>query len=287
MTKYNKIDLHLHTTASDGSDTASELLKLACEAGLEVISITDHDTILGLTEAMKITNNKVKLITGIEFSCHFSGETDFDCHILGYGFDPSSEHISRAIEHGRQMRLAKLNLRIEYLKEKWGIVFNDEEIAWLYSLNSAARPHLARLIIDRGLADSVADAIDKYLKGDGFPDDRIDALEAIEAIRLSGGVSVYAHPIGGERERRLGMDEVLPRIVALKSIGLMGLECYYSRYSKEEERMLLSIAEAHGLLTSAGSDYHGRNKTVPFGALCSDGGSDDVHPSVLDAAMKI
>ena len=282
----NKTDLHLHTTASDGSDTPHELLMLAKEAGLEVISITDHDTILGCIEALNFVDKGVKLITGIEFSCHCDEKDGFDCHILGYGFDPESEHIISAIEHGRQMRRAKLDARIEYLIKSHGIYFDKDEIDWLYSLNSAARPHLARLLIKRGLADSVADAIDKYLKGDGFPDDRIDAAEAISAIRLSGGVSVYAHPIGGEREDRLSYDEVYSRISKLKSIGLMGVECLYSRYSKDDESMLLSIADEMGLLVSGGSDYHGKNKTVTLGALSSDDDTVDTYPSVLSFLTK-
>ena len=116
-----KFDLHLHTTASDGSDTPSELLALAREAGLEVISITDHDTLAGCIEAINIPQNDVKIITGIEFSCHYSNDEDFDCHILGYGFDVNSPELVAAINHGREMRLAKLNARLEYLECRHGI----------------------------------------------------------------------------------------------------------------------------------------------------------------------
>lgn len=280
----SKIDLHLHTTASDGSDTPRELIALAKEAGIDTVSITDHDTLLGMLEALREPHGDVKIITGIEFSCRHYGKIDFDCHILGYGFDPESKELLSAIAHGREMRLEKLEARLTYLCDRHGIVFDEDEIKWLRSLNSVAKPHLAQLIIKRGYAASIADAIDAYLKGDGFPDDRIDAGEAISAILAAGGIPVYAHPIGGERERRLSKEELEPRVEALLGLGLRGLECYYSRYSSEDDKMLVALAEKYGLLVSAGSDYHGKNKTVELGRLCSDEVYDEPEQiSVLSA----
>ena len=286
----HKFDLHLHTTASDGSDTPSELIALAREVGLTVISVTDHDTLEGSIAAVSIPQNDVKIITGIEFSCHHFGTEDFDCHILGYGFDPESPELLAAIAHGRQMRLMKLEARLEYLADRHNIVFDKEELDWLHSLNSAARPHLAGLIVKRGLADTIADAIDLYLKGDNFPDDRIDAAEAIKAIRAAGGVPVDAHPLGGEVEKRLTKEELEPRIDALVSAGIMGLECYYSRYSSDDEALLVSLAQNRGLLVSAGSDYHGKNKTVVLGTLSTDAevSSDEVSilPHLINRQFK-
>ena len=268
---HNRIDLHLHTTASDGSDTPSELIDKAKGAGLEVIAITDHDTLVGSKEAVSLPHDGIKIITGIEFSCHSYGECDFDCHILGYGFDTENSELLGAIKHGRDMRLQKLEARLVYLKSKHEIEFTSDEIEWLHSLNSVAKPHLARLIMKRGLADSVADAIDLYLKGDGFPDDRIDAKMAIDAILAAGGVPVYAHPLGGEREARPSDTELKERVKTLSSLGLMGLECYYSRYNTEDCMMLTDLAHEYGLSVSGGSDYHGKNKTVVIGTLSSDG----------------
>lgn len=281
----HKFDLHLHTTASDGSDTPSELIALAREAGLTVISVTDHDTLEGSIAAVSIPQADVKIITGIEFSCHHFGTEDFDCHILGYGFDPESPELLAAIAHGRQMRLMKLEARLEYLADRHNIVFDKEELEWLHSLNSAARPHLAGLIVKRGLAECIADAIDLYLKGDNFPDDRIDAGEAIRAIIAAGGIPVYAHPIGGEREKRLTLSEFEPRVDALIKLGLGGLECYYSRYSREDEALLISFAKSRGLYVSAGSDYHGRNKTVELARLCSDADTDAREATIVSALI--
>ena len=271
MDNLSKVDLHLHTTASDGSDTPTELLKKARDCGLDVISITDHDTLLGLLEALKSEKCGLKIITGIEFSTHANVAEGFDCHILGYGFEPDSEAILAAIEHGRQMRFAKLEARIAYLREKFGISLTDEEISELRSLNSVARPHLARALVKRSLAASIGEAIDKYLKGDNFPDDRIDSKEAIDAIHEAGGVAVYAHPLGGEREKRLTPCEVYERISTLKELGIDGIEAYYSRYDSSDEDVLLDIAKRLNLCVSAGSDYHGENKTVRLADLSNDG----------------
>ena len=268
----NTVDLHIHTTASDGSDSPARVVKRAKSLGLEVISITDHDTVKGLTEAMRYDGDGIRIITGIEFSCHrYDGEFGFDCHILGYGFDPENEHIKRAIEHGREMRFAKLEARIRYLVDQHGIVLDDEEIEELRSYNSVAKPHLARVLIKRKLASSVGDAIDRYLKGAKFPDDRIDAREAIDAIHAAGGVAIYAHPLGGEREPRIGCGMLFLRLRSLKKLGINGVEAYYSRYDEKDRSTILSQAADMELLVSSGSDYHGENKTVRLGELSADG----------------
>lgn len=267
----NTTDLHLHTTASDGTDTPRELVERARAAGLRTIAITDHDTLVGIRELRGGSFADVEVITGIEFSCNIRGVDNSNCHILGYGFDTEHESILAAIAHGREMRLLKLGKRIEYLRDSFGIVIDDDELAELRSYNSVAKPHLAALIVKRGLASDIGDAIEKYLNGVRLPDDRIDAGEAIAAILAAGGIPVYAHPIGGEREKRLTYKKLVKRVKALKELGLMGLECYYSRYTAEEEEMLLSLAAEEGLLVSAGSDYHGENKTVVIGTLSAEG----------------
>ena len=283
---YKRADLHLHTTASDGSDKPSELIKKARERGIDLIAITDHDTLVGSREALSLDTEGVRVITGIEFSCRTAGEDGFDCHILGYGFDPDSRALNDAIEHGRQMRLLKLESRLAYLKNTFGITFTKGDVEWLHSLNSVARPHLGMLLISHGYVKTMAEAMDKYLKGGGFPDDRIDAGEAIAAIRAAGGVAVYAHPIGGERERRLTREEVIPRIERLASLGVVGIECYYSRYSEEDEDMLVGIARERGLFLSGGSDYHGENKTVKLGVQRADESPIDIEKiTVLSAIL--
>ncbi len=267
--RYKRADLHLHTAASDGSDTPRELVERAEAEGLDVIAITDHDTLAGTLEVCGYEGS-VRIISGVELSCHAGGDGGFDCHILGYGFDPHAESMRRAIAHGRQKRLEKLYKRIAFLEDSFGIIITDDELAELEGYNSVAKPHLARLIMKRGLADSVGDAIDRYLKGEHFPDDRIDASLAIDSIREAGGLSAYAHPLGGEREARLTRTELVRRVDILTRMGLDALECRYSRYSREDADFLVSVAESRGLYVSGGSDYHGMNKTVALGALSSE-----------------
>lgn len=266
-----KIDLHLHTAASDGTDTPKELVALAGRWGECVIAITDHDTIDGLPEAEESLVSNVRLIRGIEFSCAVRGEGGFRCHILGYGMDISHPAIISAIEEGRNQRLLKKQKRLEYLSGNYGIVFTKEELATLDGFDSVGKLHIGNLLVARGLCDTVGDAIEKYLSGYSLPDDRIDAEFAINAIKEAGGVAVWAHPLGGEREKRIDRIEVERRLGVLCPMGLCGLECFYSRYTEREARMLTGVAKEFSVYVSGGSDYHGKNKTVDFGSLSSDG----------------
>ena len=267
-----KIDLHLHTTASDGTDTPTGLVALANGWGERcIIAITDHDTIDGIPGAEESLTPNVKLIRGIEFSCAVRGEGGFRCHILGYGMDISHPSIISAIEEGRNQRLLKKQKRLDYLRENYGIVFTKEELAALDGFDSVGKLHIGNLIVARGLCDTVGDAIEKYLSGYSLPDDRIDAELAINAINEAGGVAVWAHPLGGEREKRIDCKEVKRRLGLLRPMGLCGLECFYSRYTEAEARMLVEAAKEFSIYVSGGSDYHGKNKTVGFGSLSSDG----------------
>ena len=169
------------------------------------------------------------------------------------------------------MRRRKHSLRLEYLERKYGIVLTESEKDSLRCENSVAKPHIARIIMNRGLSESVTDAIVKYMSAPDFPNGFIPHTMAIEGILASGGIPVYAHPLGGECEKRISLAEVERRVEILRSSGLLGLECYYSRYTKEESRGLSDIAERYGLLISGGSDFHGANKTVRLGELSSEG----------------
>ncbi len=273
-----RIDLHLHTNESDGTDTPATLMRLVAEEGLDVIAVTDHDTVSGLPLARAACPSSVRFIDGVELSCATGGEGGFRCHILGYGIDPDSEAIRHAIELGVDKRRHKLLTRLDYLDTKHGIRFTDDELRELFSYNSVGKLHLARYIIAKGFAKTIVEAIDTYL-GIKLPDDRIDTGVAIRAILDAGGIPVYAHPLGGEREPRLDREELMRRVGMLKELGIMGLEAYYSRYTALDSATVLGVARTHGLCVSGGSDYHGQNKTVRLGCLCADGtavASDDI-----------
>lgn len=262
-------DLHLHSLFSDGSDTAEELLCAVQKAGLSAFALTDHDTDEGNALLKKRTPPSIRFIPGIEFTCIMPlGK----CHILGYGFDETDPTFREAIEEGKKRRREKLLYRLSVLKEAHGIVFTEQELNSLYALSVVGKPHIAALLVNRGMAQNISDAIEKYMNhGKIRAKDRLDADYAINAIRSAGGLAVWAHPLGGEQEKHLNEDELNSRLYALKSMGIDGMECFYSRYSAEESALLVRAAEANGLLISGGSDYHGKNKDIAMGTLSSDG----------------
>lgn len=253
----SKADLHIHTTASDGSDTVQVLLKNLKRQGVGIFSVTDHDTVAGALEMEALVPEGMHYIRGVEFSC--AGELG-NCHILGYGYDPADRLLTRALEDGSRLRQEKLQRRLDYLREKFGIVFSAEALSWLRSQQNPGKPHLGRLLVEQGMAPTIDAAIQTYVNGCKGGRERIPAKQAVEAILSAGGIPVWAHPLGGEGERRLTRAEFAARLEELTAYGIRGLECYYSRYSAEDIRFLLSAAEENGLLVSGGSDYHGTNK---------------------------
>lgn len=249
------IDLHIHTTASDGSDSPAELARKV--AGLRIFSVTDHDTIDGALQMERLVPPGTVYIRGVEFSCVSPAGK---CHILGYGYDPRHPALLAALEEGRTLRLEKLQRRLEALRAHFGIILTDDELSRLYSLNSPGKPHLGKILLDRGLEETLDGAIQTYLKIRVPGRDRIDAGRAIAAIEKAGGRSVWAHPLGGEGEKRLTPEKFEDQLQTLLAAGLKGMECHYSRYSREEIQFLRDRAAAHGLTVTGGSDYHGINK---------------------------
>ena len=252
----NKVDLHIHTTASDGADTPGELAAKIAAAGLELFSVTDHDTVDGALEMEKFVPDGVKYIRGVEFSCLSPGGK---CHILGYDYDPDHPAFRAALAEGRGLRMEKLDRRLEQLKTDHGIVLTDAERTWLLGRNSPGKPHLGRIIRDRGLAPDLDSAIRGFIR-DVPGRDRIEAQTAIAAIAAAGGCPVWAHPLGGEGEKRLSSEKFENLLELLCGYGLRGLECRYSRYGRKESEFLLGHAAQRGLIPTGGSDYHGSNK---------------------------
>ena len=268
-----RYDLHIHTTASDGSDTPAQLAERVREAGLELFSVTDHDNIAGALAMEALIPAGVGYIRGVEFSCVSPGGR---CHILGYGYDPAHPRFRAALEEGARLRREKLERRIEHLRQKFGVDLTDEELSWLHSRKSPGKPHLGKLLLARELAPDLNSAIQAYLSG--VPGrDRIDAKTAIEGIRASGGIAVWAHPLGGEGEQRLTEAEFEAQLAVLMAGGIQGLECRYSRYSSAESELLLRSARTHGLIVTGGSDYHGTNKQgIRLGDLGTEPGDRSI-----------
>lgn len=250
----SKFDLHIHTNCSDGSDTVPELLNKIKISNVEIFAITDHDTVEGCREAEKYTND---FIRGIELTCLAQ---DIKCHILGYNCDINNHKLHELIQKGKKLRKIKLETRIKYLREKWNINLTQKELEWLYSRNSVVKTHFANILVARNLAPDPVSAMKKYLDDCSVPNTRFDIKEAIETLKAAGATPVWAHPLGGEGEKHFNENEFLPKLQIMKDFGIKGLECFYSRYDKNEEDFLLKCANENNLLISGGSDYHGTNK---------------------------
>ncbi len=266
--KYSLIDLHMHSTASDGTDDVRQILRNVRAAGIKIFALTDHDTIKGAVEMESIVPDDMTFIKGVEFSCITSAGK---CHILGYGYDSDAEAFKNVLAMGSNKRRNKLIRRLDFLKEQFSIEIAEDERKKLLSGDSVGKPHLGNLLVSMGLADSKDEAIEKYINPCRTESNRLDAGIVIKAILESGGIPVWAHPYGGTGEREITRDEFEQQLGILLEAGLMGLECYYSKYNMDKVDSLVDTAIRNNLLISGGSDYHGANKTVALGELNADG----------------
>lgn len=259
-----KADLHLHTNCSDGSDTPQELVKNITKAGIEIFALTDHDTVDGCLEIEQYVPSKIRFIPSVELTCKADS---VKCHILGYNCDIKNDVLTALIAKGKKLRRQKLEARIEYLHDVWNIDLTEEELNWLYSRKSVVKTHLANILVNRGLGDNNVQVMKKYLDACKTGNTRFTGEEGINAIVSAGGIPVWAHPLGGEGEVHSSPEEFFKKLDVMKSFGIRGLECYYSRYNDEEIEFLVECASKNGLLITGGSDYHGSNKDIPIGKL--------------------
>ena len=263
----SKIDLHMHTIISDGTDTIPQLLEKIQDLGITTFAVTDHDAIESSLEMESIVPAGIRFIRGVELSC----KTEIaKCHILGYNYDVTNPEFQNMLEEANALRKNKLHKRLRYLEEEFGFRFIEQDIAWLETMRSAGKPHLEVLVRKQIRppmpGEEPVNIYEKYFKH--LPSARIDAIGAIKAVKAAGGIAVWAHPLGGTGERRLPEEQFFKQLDLLCSVGLDGLECYYSEYTKEEIEMLCNIANQKGLCISGGSDYHGtRKKHLHLGML--------------------
>lgn len=256
-----KADLHIHSNNSDGSDSVQELLNNLKKSKVDIFALTDHDTIEGCKEMEALKPTDITFIKGVELTCLCG---DIKCHILGYGVDINNPDLLALIEKGKLLRRQKLETRIKYLKDVFNIELTEDEKIWLYSRKSVVKTHLANILVNRGLASDNVSAMKKYLDNIKTGNTRFDGKEAIKTIKKAGGIVVWAHPIGGEGEKHLTLEEFLPKLEKMKTFGIQGLECYYSRYNFDEIEFLTKCAEDNNLFITGGSDYHGTNKNIPI-----------------------
>ena len=255
----SKIDLHMHSKISDGTDWVPALLRKIQKLGITTFALTDHDTIKGALRMQKIVPGSIRFIRGVELSC----KTEIaKCHILGYNYDPENKEFREFVAEAHAVRRDKTERRFQYLTKELGFTFTEEEIAAVKRKTSPSKFDFAELIRKRlqkeqpGITNK--DIVAAYFKN--LPGGRVDALRGIKAIKAAGGVAVWAHPLGGTGERRISAEDFSRQLDLFCSVGLDGLECYYSEYTKDEIAMLCDAATQRGLKISGGSDYHGTGK---------------------------
>lgn len=251
-----RIDLHTHSNASDGSCSPAEVIKMAADAGLSAVALTDHDTMNGVPEALEAAQKiNIECIPGIELSAVYG---DREVHIVGLFLEPKDPVLAdrlAAFQHIREQRNLKM---IEKMKAA-GVDITMEKLRALEGDAVITRANLARYLVHTGYAASIKEVFDKYLSpGMPFyvPKTGVSPEDAVRAICDGGGVAILAHPLlYGFTPSQLDTC-----IELLKGCGLRGIETYYSTYSPADERNMKRLADRHQLLWSGGSDFHGSVK---------------------------
>ena len=248
------VDLHLHSNASDGQYTPTELMYKVKEAGITRCALTDHDTINGIKEARDACQLLgIEFISGIEIST----KEDVEHHILGYGIDETNEELINSCEFFKNERLKRAKKIYNYLKDK-GINLEEGSVEKIAGSDNLGRPHFAEAMYQQGYVDNVREAFDKYLATPEFEKHNFRKYctykEAIEIIHKAGGIAVLAHP-GSTKHKSL--EEMAMRVEELVGYGLDGIECYYSSHTYEQTLFYLNQAEIYDLEVTIGSDYHG------------------------------
>jgi 3',5'-nucleoside bisphosphate phosphatase len=252
-----KFDLHAHTTASDGTLSPAELVRQAKRAGLSGIAVTDHDTTAGYAEAEAEGRRLgVEVIRGLEINTD-AREGEF--HFLGYLVDEASQPFQRAIRRAREERWVRARAIVARLQEA-GIRITGDDVLAAAKGAPVCRPHVAAALAAAGYAPTHQEAFERYLRGRSpfvVPHTGLTVQEAVTAIRAAGGVPVLSHPTD------LSLDAVL----ALKPLGLMGIEVYHPDHSPEVAGRWCEVAHRHGLVATGGSDFHGTDSVEPDRAL--------------------
>jgi len=274
------IDLHTHSTASDGTDTPEQLVGAAHRAGVDVLAITDHDTTGGWDAAAAALPSGMRLVRGAEFSCVSPTgreERPVSVHLLGYLFDPAHPAIVAEQSRLRDERVVRLARITEKMTADGYPVDVESVFEFVPEGTSVGRPHLARALVAAGVVESVNDAFATLLHNGSpyyVPKADTPVERAIAMVRAAGGVAVFAHAFARRRGR-----VVEPSVIAdLAAVGLGGVEVDHPDHAPEDRELLRELAAAHDLVTTGSSDYHGTNKITPVAVEHTD-------PDALDALV--
>ncbi|MET7848916.1 PHP domain-containing protein [Streptomyces avermitilis] len=261
-----RIDLHTHSTASDGTDTPAELVRNAGAAGLDVVALTDHDSTRGHAEAIAALPEGLTLVTGAELSCRLDG---VGMHLLAYLFDPEEPELLAERELVRDDRVPRAQGMITKLQEL-GVPVTWEQVARIAGDGSVGRPHIASALVELGVVESVSDAFTPEWLADGgrayVEKHELDPFDAIRLVKAAGGVTVFAHPAASKRGRTVPESA----IGELAAAGLDGLEADHMDHEPATRARLRGLAADLGILATGSSDYHGSRKTCVLGEFTTD-----------------
>ncbi len=243
-------DLHLHTLASDGRLTPTELVRLAASQELQTIAVTDHDTTDGLEEAFEAAREfpGLRVIPGIELSADVPGD---EVHVLGYFLDPENEKLQSELRRFRAGRIDRGKAMVDKLRDL-GINIEWERVQHFAGDGAVGRPHIAMALVEAGYCKEPKDAFPEYLGRNGLAyveRSKLTPADAVGIIKEAGGAAVLAHPAY--------MNDMEAGIANLAGIGLAGMEVHYAKYRDDTIRQLARLAREYGLIACGGSDYHG------------------------------
>lgn len=271
-----EVDLHLHTTFSDGRLSPTELVRLCAERGLKVISISDHDSTEGIAEALETARAfpDLTVVPGIELSTNIPGS---EVHVLGYFVDYENAGFQRLLAEFRDGREERAERMVEKL-ETLGVNVSWERVVELSDGGAIGRPHIARAMVEAGIVEYPRDAFDRYIgrNGPAYVERlKLTPEDAIKILVENGALPVIAHPTytatKSDRDEVAELEELLAR---LKAVGLVGVEVYYGDYSADVVARLASLASEIGLIPCGGSDYH------------ASGNPDEPEPGTVGPPMR-
>jgi len=248
----SKVDLHIHSTASDGRFSPEEIVGKAAELGLIIIALTDHDSIDGIVPALSAAKAfpQLKIIPGVELS---TDVPQGEAHVLGYFIDYTDGALKAALERFRNSRQGRAQGMVAKLRDL-DVYIDWQRVLEIAGTGSLGRPHIAQALLEKGYITSLNEAFTKYIGRDGpayVEREKMTPVEATELIIRSSGLPVLAHPFTVNEPETL--------IAEMKAAGLVGIETYYKGYTAEEIGNLISLANKYNLITTGGSDYHGQD----------------------------
>jgi len=269
-----RIDLHTHSSASDGTERPADLVRAAAAAGLDVVALTDHDTTRGWSEAEEALPGGLRLVRGAEISCVHDG---ISLHLLAYLFDPSHAELAAEMSMALDDRVPRAKAIVAKLADAGYPVTWELVLDQLQDGATVGRPHIADTLVAAGVVADRNEAFTTLLHDDGpffVGHYYVDALRAVGLVRAAGGVPVFAHPAAATRGTTVGDDAIR----ALAAAGLAGLEVDHRDNAPADRERLRALAGELGLLVTGASDYHGAGKDNRLGEHTTD-------PAVLEALL--